>query len=127
MDLVRDGASWGKDLLNEFVSGVMDRVEWAKGKIASAADAVTSNLSFDIEANDRMAREWGADAITEFVSGASQASQEQNVPLPTEMGAGGGFRAKRERQPTIIMDGRELTKQDGRFRDDQTSRRATDG
>lgn len=125
--LVDDALDWGKDLINEFVAGVKGRVDWARDQVKGAFDNITPDIKFDLAENDRMAQRWGADLITEFTSGAERASQEENVPLPTDMNAGGGFRARRERDPVIVMDGRELTKQDGRFRDDETSRRATNG
>jgi len=130
-----EAKQWGKDLVDGIIQGLQE-------KSTELGNAVEEHLSQVIR--DRLP---GSDAETgplsdlsttgpalveTFAGGMEQAtpraeSAAESVADAADPQAGGGFAARRETQPMLVMDGRTLTEQDGRYRRDQTARRGRNG
>jgi hypothetical protein len=80
---------WGSDLLSNFVSGLRSEVGQLDSAVSSIADRVTSALSFDLKANDRMAQQWGSDMIQEFAKGAQREQSTLSSAIPSPGNATG--------------------------------------
>lgn len=80
-DWASSATGWGRDIMDNFSSGINDKVSDVKEAASGAIDSVKDYIGFDIQANDRMAQRWGSDLVAEFSSG-----MESNIP---EIQAGG--------------------------------------
>lgn len=83
-DLVTSAKRWGSDLITELVNGIRSG---AKSKLDAAMqsvkDKISSTISFDVAANDRMARRWGQDLVKEFGRGVRSARGTVQAAAPT--------------------------------------------
>jgi phage-related protein len=97
-----DAMGWGKDIMNNFISGIRSKISEATDIASNVADSVKEHLSFDRVQNDRMAQRWGSDLVEHFAKGMNQNRNSLSAALPqqergafgmapaTSPGAGGG-------------------------------------
>ena len=130
-----EAIEWGKDLIQGIIEGLQKKstelgnaVEEHASQVVRdrlpGSDAETGPLS-DLSTTGPALVETFAGGMEQSASRAGDAAS--TVAEAADPRAGGGFAARRRTQPTIVMDGRTLTEQDGRYRRDQTARRGRDG
>lgn len=124
--MVEDAIGWGEDLIQNFIQGIENKISNLQKTLNSVDDKIKSKLSFDIEANDRMARGWGSDLLGEMSKGMRSelptinqtVEQVEKAAEPSGSGLGG-----RGNGNIITMDGRRLDERTGRYGKDRLTRR----
>jgi len=130
-----DAKEWGKDLIDGIIQGLQEKstelgaaVEQHISQVIRdrlpGSDAETGPLS-DLSETGPALVDTVSQGMERSTSRAGDAAS--TVADAADPRAGGGFAARRRTRPTIVMDGRKLTEQDGRYRRDQTARRGRDG
>lgn len=135
-ELVDDMSDFGSDLIDEFVNGIKNNLDKVKDAIKNVAESARKRLPGSPAETGPLSDldQTGPGLVSEFATGI-EANVGQvsgaTTDLATETAEGnarGVFGADRGRgKPTIEMDGRSLTEQDGRYRRDQTQRRGRNG
>ena len=70
-DFIAGAVEWGYDLMVNFAEGIWNGAVNVWDAAAGIFDGIGDYLSFDIRANDAMAKRWGADLAKHFSAGLS--------------------------------------------------------
>jgi hypothetical protein len=138
-DGVLEGVEIGKNIANTIIQGINTAIPnsfsfevpeiWVHGHKVAGGNTISADLPknpIPQVQSGGLIEEAGLAMLHAGERVVPRAQVNDRGEMPLDMDAGGGFRANRRESPTVVMDGRELTKQDGRYRDDQTSRRGVD-
>ena len=71
--LAGSALQWGKDLIGNFIQGMVDKFNAMWSKVLEIKDKIKGVIGYDVLANDLEAQRWGRDLIENFMMGMQSA------------------------------------------------------
>jgi hypothetical protein len=117
---------WGEDLVNGIITGIESKLDALRSAANSVAEVIRDRMpGSPAETGPLSDLDESGPGLVQTLSRGMTANIGQAQSAASEVAAGAdpsGFGAQRSRAPSIILDGREVSRGTSRYRDDGISR-----